>query len=102
MTNLYQSSTTDIVNAETGDTLLQEYHFVNIIGWASGVDLDESEHSPIGDTFYFHEMKLNIHNDDGLPIFRLKESPFEVIVNESVAEVIMKGSFIGLDVVEII
>lgn len=85
-----------IEDAFTGEPLNREYLLVNVIGLISCACLDASDHSPIGDTFYFHKLSIDENKAKGLLMFRLAESPFEIIVEEKVAQVINSGEFTGI------
>jgi len=87
---------TEIKEHGSGKVLEKEYLLVNILGLVLCADIDNSDHDPIGETFYFHNLKLDESKTNELPIFRLAESPFEIIINEKVAEIINKGNFKGI------
>lgn len=91
-----QTFPTHITNTETGDRLERDYVFVNIVGMVSCADIAKSDTSPIGTSHYFHDLVIDESRTQGLLLFRLAESPFEVIVHENVATAIEGGNFKGL------
>ena len=86
----------EIEDASTGEVLNFSYSLVNIVGLVSCAKMDESEHSPIGNSNYFHELQIDEKKTNGQLIFRLAESRFEVIVHEKIAKLINEGGFTGL------
>ncbi len=80
----------------TGEPLDREYLFVNIIGLISCTSLDASEHNPIGESYYFHKLRIDESKIHGQLMFRLAESPFEVLVEEKVAQAINSSEFRGI------
>jgi len=86
----------ELQDANTGDVVNFSYSLVNIVGLVSCARVDESKHSSIGDSNYFHELQIDETKTDGQLIFRLAESRFEVIVNEKIAKLINDGDFKGV------
>ena len=87
---------TEIIDAETNELLSLPYNLVNVVGVVSCADLDASDASPFGDGFYFHKLIINESKTNGMQIFRLAESHLELIVSESIANVINSGEFSGI------
>lgn len=85
-----------ITDAGTGERVKQDYRFVNIVGMISCADVKASESSPLGGTYYFHELVIDESKARGLLLFRLAESPSEVVVHERVAAAIDKAILRGL------
>jgi|GEM_PF-1840881 len=83
-------------DAATGAVLEKQYQFFNIVGLISCANIEASEHAPIGSTFYFHDLVIDETKANGALMFRLAESPFEIIVAEQVAKAINNGGFKGI------
>lgn len=86
-----------ITDAMSGETLDREYLFVNITCVVSCADLESSEQDAVGDAYHFHSLRIDEAKTQGAPLFRLAESPIEVIVNEKVSRTLREGNFAGLD-----
>ncbi len=81
-----------ITDPNTGATY-DDYFAVNVIGLVECADMDESDHAPLADLFFFHELVIKPEKTLGLPLFRLAESPIDIIVNERVAQTIRNANF---------
>jgi hypothetical protein len=93
-----QNFPAEITNSESGQTLEFPYVFVNVIGLVSCADTASSDATPIGPSSYFHELVVDESRIRDLLLFRLKESPFEIVVHDRVAEAIAGGGFRGIGV----
>ena len=82
----------------TGEPLGAEYLFVNIVGRIACASLAGSEHDELGESRVFHELRIDPEAVGEALIFRLAESPVEVIVHERLARTIRDGGFAGLTV----
>lgn len=88
-----------LTNLQGGKTLGQ-YYFANIIGIYSIVDIEKSivEMCPVVKDMFFSIESLifeEIEEDEYPPIFRLKEMPSVIIVNDLIKEIIEKSSLTG-------
>ncbi|MCB9061642.1 MAG: hypothetical protein H6622_08980 [Halobacteriovoraceae bacterium] len=99
--NNLQAFPTKIINAKNDEILEKDYLFINIVGVLSCADLSASKKAAIGDSFYIHDLIIDKSKQINLPIFRLKESHFEIIVNETVSQAIREGNFSGIDIEKI-
>ncbi len=88
-----------LTNLQGGKTL-GKYYFANIIGIYSIVDIDKSivEMCPVVKDMFFSIESLifeEIEEDEYPPIFRLKEMPSVIIVNDLIKETIEKSNLTG-------
>ena len=74
---------------ETGETF-ENYRLVNIVGLLDCVDMDKSDikYWPSGRGFDFESMVIDDKKVQGFPIFRLKDDPTKVIINEDLKQYI--------------
>lgn len=93
-----QSFPAHIKNSETGERLDQPYFFVNVVGIVSCANVGASDSNPLGPSYYFHELVVDPSKARGLLLFRLKESPFEIIVHERIAGLLEGGGLAGIGV----
>lgn len=81
-----------ITDPNTG-AIYDDYFAVNVIGLVECADMDKSEHAPLADLYFFHELVIKPEKTLGLPLFRLAESPIDIIVHERVAQAIRNADF---------
>lgn len=81
-----------ITDPNTG-TVYDDYFAVNVIGLVECADMDQSEHMPLADLHFFLELVIEPEKTLGLPLFRLAESPIDIIVHERVAQAIRDANF---------
>jgi hypothetical protein len=74
----------------------EEYVVINVLGLVSGVNLARSVGTPVANAFYFDKIAIDPAKVRDLLLFRIKESPIEIIVHDSVAKVISDGKFEGV------
>jgi hypothetical protein len=84
-----------ITNSHTG-AIIDDYVVVNVIGMVSCANIDESSTSPLADVYYFHNLVIDPARTRDMLMFRLAESPMEIIIHETVAQQIEAGGFTGL------
>ncbi len=63
-----------------------QYHVVNIVGLVSCAKPEGSEALPIADKRFFLRLAIDPTKASGLKVFRLAESPIEVLVDDGVAQ----------------
>jgi hypothetical protein len=90
-----QTFPAEIKHADTGE-LVPGYVVFSIAGSVSCADLDESDHMPIGNSYYFKKLVIDPSRVHGHLMFRVEESPMVVLVHEKVAKAIMAAEFQGL------
>lgn len=81
-----------ITDPDTG-AVYDDYFAVNVIGLVECADMDKSDHMPLADLFFFHELVIHPEKTLGLPLFRLAESPIDIIVHERIAQAIRDANF---------
>lgn len=81
-----------ITDPNTG-AVYDDYFAVNVIGLVECADMDKSEHMPLADLFFFLELVIKPEKTLGLPLFRLAESPIDILVHEHVAQAIRDADF---------
>ncbi len=69
---------------------------VNVVGNVAVVNLARSSGEPIGKAYYFDKIAIDATKAQGLLLFRIKPSPIEIIIHESVAKVVEAGAFRGV------
>jgi hypothetical protein len=74
----------------------EDFVVFNVLGMVSAVDLAQSKGTPLGSVFYFDKIAIDPLKARGLLLFRIKQSPVEVIVHESVARLIGNSKIEGL------
>ena len=72
-----------------------DYIVFNIIGLASCAKLDESDATPLGGGYYFHDLVIDPNKAHDL-IFRVKESLIDIIVHEKVAKALEANNIRGI------
>lgn len=72
------------------------YFTVNVVGLVSCANVGESTAEPLADVYYFHDLVIDPAKTRDLLLFRLAESPMEIIVHERVARAIQEGGFTGI------
>jgi hypothetical protein len=90
-----QTFPAEVLDTASG-AISREHQVVNIIGLVSCADLDASRSRPLGDVNFFDQVVLDPSRTSGALMFRLAESPIEVIVHEKVADAIRAGRFNGI------
>jgi hypothetical protein len=78
------------------NTTIGGYVALNVIGLVSCANLEESSTSKLADGYYFHELVLDRAKASSLLMFRLAESPTEIILHKKVAKAIEDARFTGL------
>jgi len=81
-----------ITDPNTG-AVYDDYCAVNVVGLVECADMGKSEHTPLADVYTFRELVIVPEKTMGLPLFRLAESPIDIIVNEQVANAIRNANF---------
>lgn len=79
----------------TGQTI-DTYKVVNVLGLVSAADMAASKSQSLADASYFESLVIDEVKVCGLLMFRLEESPMEILLHESVALKIQKGSFVDV------
>jgi len=90
-----QTFAAEVVDAESG-AISRDHLVVNVIGIIACANLDESRSHPLGDVHYFEQLVLDQPRAAGILMFRLAESPIEVVTHEKIAEAIRAGNFEGV------
>jgi hypothetical protein len=90
-----QTFPAEVLDADSG-ALSREYLVVNVIGLISCANRDESRSHPLGNVQFFEELVLDQPRTAGALMFRLAESPIEIVVHEKVADAIRTGNFHGV------
>lgn len=75
------------------NTTYEDYFAVNVVGLVECADMAQSEHAPLADLFFFYKLVIIPDNARGLLLFRLAESPIDIIVHERVARALRNGDF---------
>lgn len=75
------------------NTTYDDYFAVNVVGLVECADMARSDHAPLADLFFFHKLVIVPDKPKGLPLFRLAESPIDIIVHERVARAIRNADF---------
>jgi hypothetical protein len=84
-----------ILSPDTGEEI-SSYRVVNILGLVACASVEESRTEPLADGYFFHELVLDPAKVGDRLLFRLAESPSEIIVHEQLAEAIRAGGFPGV------
>lgn len=84
-----------ITNTESQE-VRSDYSAVNIIGLVSCADEDTSESTPLATKQFFLKLVIDPSRAHDLLVFRLAESPMEILVHERVAKVIEAGNFVDV------
>jgi hypothetical protein len=90
-----QTFPTIFINKETGEER-DDYVVFNIIGLVSCAKLDESEGVPLGGGYYFTGLVIDPDAAHELPVFRVKESLMDIIVNEEIAKKLEEEEIHGI------
>ena len=90
-----RSLTAVLTNPVTGETF-ENYLAVNVVGLVSCADLAKSDARPLAHVQYFLKLEIDPGKPRDALMFRLAESPMEIIVYEKVAKAIKKGRFTGI------
>jgi len=91
-----QSFPVKIENIETKEVLNKEYLLVNVVGLISCANLEGTEYVNLGDAYDFIDLKIHKDKAKQLPLFRLAESPYEIIVNGRIANIINSEKYKGI------
>ena len=83
------------INKETNEER-DDYVVFNIIGLVSCAKVDESESLPLGGGHYFTNLVIDQDATHGAPLFRVKESLMDIIVNEKIAKKLEEGEIQGI------
>jgi hypothetical protein len=89
-----------ITNPETGATL-EHYLAVNVVGTIAAADMTKSDARPLADVHYFLKLEIDPGKPRDALMFRLAESPMEIIVHDKVAKAIQDGGFTGVVLVPV-
>jgi hypothetical protein len=84
-----------ITHKATGK-IIDDYLVVNVLGLVSAADLGASKGRPLAAGRYFEELVVDPGKARDLLIFRLAESPIEILVHEKLARVITDGGFVDV------
>ena len=90
-----QSFAAQVVDGATGE-VVDDYEVVNVVGMVSCANLQKSRAHPIAGVYYFEELVIDPAATDGQLMFRLAESPMEIVVHGRVADAIRAESFEGV------
>lgn len=90
-----QTFPAEVVDADS-DAVSREYLLVNVIGLISCANREESRSHRLGNVQFFEELVLDQPRTGGALMFRLAESPIEIVVHEKVADAIRAGNFHGV------
>lgn len=74
----------------------EDYVVVNVVGIVSAAKLASSEGTKVGSAYYFDKIAIDPAMARDLLFFRLKQSPIEIIVHESIARAVTNGNFRGV------
>ncbi len=69
-----------------------DYVAVNVVGLVECADMARSDHAPLADLFFFHKLVIVPEKARDLLLFRLAESPIDIIVNERIAQAIRNAN----------
>jgi len=75
------------------NTTYDDYFAVNVVGLVECADMARSDHAPLADLFFFYKLVIIPGKARGLSLFRLAESPIDIIVHERVARAIRNSDF---------
>ena len=90
-----QTFPAEVLDTASG-VVSREFQVVNVIGLVSCADLEASRSHPLGTVYFFEQIVLDPSRTGGALMFRLAESPVEVVVHEKVADAIRAGNFNGV------
>jgi hypothetical protein len=78
---------------QDGVVVTENYRLVNIVGLLDCIDMDKSKvkHWKSGMGFDFLSMVIDEKKVQGFPIFRLKDDPTKVVINETLKQHIEKN-----------
>src|SRR5690606_8412424 len=85
------------------DTLEEGYSIINIIGLYDCIDMEQSKIKwwPSGRGFDFESMVIDESKTNGTKIFRLKDDPTKVIINEELKQYFDKtDALVGLELIQ--
>lgn len=91
-----QTFPAEIQQEDTGEAV-PGYVVVNIVGRVPCADMARSEHEPLADVHYFHNLTINPSLTRGLLMFRVHESPMIILIHEKVVRAIEGDGFLGLN-----
>ncbi len=83
------------INKKT-DEARDDYVVFNIVGLVSCARLNESAATPLGGGYYFQNLVIDPAATRDLPVFRLKESSMDIIVNEKIANDLQENDVRGI------
>jgi hypothetical protein len=69
---------------------------VNIIGLVAAADMVASRTRPFAEVYFFEKLVIDPAKAHTLSIFRLAESPTEIIVSDRIAKALEAGNFVDL------
>jgi Immunity protein family (Imm11) len=84
-----------VVNHQAG-TVIENYLAVNVVGMVSCADMSKSTAKPLADVHFFLKLEIDPGKARDALMFRLAESPMEIIVHEKTAKAIEDGGFTGI------
>ena len=73
------------------EEILRDYVVFNVVGLVSCADTSASQSTPLAEGSFFMELTLNPGRAAGARMFRLAESPIELIVDSSIADAIAQA-----------
>jgi hypothetical protein len=76
--------------------IIDTYKVVNVLGLVSAANMGASKSQPLADNHYFEKLAIDKSRARDLLIFRLEESPIEILVHEIVARKIQQGNFVDV------
>lgn len=85
----------NFINKKTGEERC-DYVVFNIVGLVSCARLDESAATPLGGGYHFQNLVIDPAATHDLPVFRLKESLMDIIVNEKIANDLQDNDIRGI------
>jgi uncharacterized protein DUF1629 len=85
-----------VITEEESGRNFKGYVAANVVGLVSCANVAESKSHPFADVYVFEDLVIDPKKTHGLLLFRLAESPTEIIVHETVAKAIEAGNFEGV------
>lgn len=92
----FQTFPTNIIDIQTNTPLQFNYYIINILDLISCANMNLSEYHPLGNCYHFTNLIIDKSKIQNQLIFRVAESPYEIVISEKMCELINFSHFKGI------